>query len=95
MRKRALKKEFYMEIRKTLNRFLSILLINALGVAFFAGVRASKPDMRLSADAFFDESNLMDIRVMGTLGMTEEDCIVDLWEGIARGGDIREIPEWT
>jgi hypothetical protein len=29
------------------------------------------------------------------LGMTEEDCIVDLWEGIARGGDIREIPEWT
>ena len=38
MRKRALKKEFYMEIRKTLNRFLSILLINALGVAFFAGV---------------------------------------------------------
>ena len=73
MRKRALKKEFYMEIRKTLNRFLSILLINALGVAFFAGVRASKPDMRLSADAFFDESNLMDLRVMGTLGMTGED----------------------
>lgn len=74
MRKRALKKEFYMEIRRTLNRFLSLLLINALGVAFFAGVRASKPDMRLSADAFFDESNLMDLRVMGTLGMTEEDA---------------------
>ena len=57
MVRRALKKEFYMEVRKTLNRFLSILLINALGVAFFAGVRASKPDMRLSADAFFDESD--------------------------------------
>ena len=74
MRKRALKKEFYMEIRRTLNRFLSLLLINALGVAFFAGVRASEPDMRLSADAFFDESNLMDLRVMGTLGMTKEDA---------------------
>ena len=86
MRKRALKKEFYMEIRKTLNRFLSILLINALGVAFFAGVRASKPDMRLSADAFFDESNLMDIRVMGTLGMTEEDA-----EAIAAVEGVKEV----
>ena len=74
MKKRALRKEFYMEIRKTLNRFLSILLINALGVAFFAGVRASKPDMQISADAFYDESNLMDIRVLSTLGMTEEDA---------------------
>lgn len=83
MRRRALKKEFYMEIRKTLNRFLSILLINALGVAFFAGVRASKPDMQLSADAFFDESNLMDIRVLGTLGMTEEDArAIEQVEGV-------------
>lgn len=73
MKKRALKKDFYMEIRKTLNRFLSILLINALGVAFFAGVRAAEPDMKLSADAYYDESNLMDIQIMGSLGMTEED----------------------
>lgn len=83
MKKRALRKEFYMEIRKTLNRFLSILLINALGVAFFAGVRASKPDMQISADAFYDESNLMDIRVLGTLGMTEEDAeAIEAVEGV-------------
>ncbi len=73
MKKKALRKDFYMEIRRTLNRFLSIFLITALGVAFFSGVRAAKPDMRLSADAFYDESNLMDIRVMSTLGMTKED----------------------
>ena len=83
MVRRALKKEFYMEVRKTLNRFLSILLINALGVAFFAGVRASKPDMRLSADAFFDESRLMDLRVMGTLGMTKGDVrAIEAVEGV-------------
>ena len=83
MKKRALRKEFYMEIRKTLNRFLSILLINALGVAFFAGVRASKPDMQISADAFYDESNLMDIRVLGTLGMTEKDAeAIEAVEGV-------------
>ncbi len=86
MGKRALRKDFYMEIRKTWNRFLSILLINALGVAFFAGVRASKPDMQLSADAFYDESNLMDIRVLGTLGMTAEDA-----EAIERVEGVREV----
>ena len=73
MKKKALRKEFYMEIRKTLNRFLSILLITALGVAFFSGIRATQPDMQLSADRYYDESRLMDLSVQGTLGLTEED----------------------
>ncbi|MEG1992953.1 MAG: FtsX-like permease family protein, partial [Acetivibrio sp.] len=73
MRKRAVKREFIMEIKKSANRFFSIFLIVALGVAFFSGIRASKPDMELSADRYFDESNLMDIRVLGTYGLTEED----------------------
>ncbi len=50
-----------------------MLLIAALGVAFYVGIRASGPDMRLSADALYDQTNLMDIRVLGTLGMTDED----------------------
>ena len=37
MKKRALRKDFTMEIRKTLNRFLSIFFIVAMGVAFFFG----------------------------------------------------------
>ncbi len=69
----ALRKEFFMEIKKTYTRFLSICLIVALGTAFFAGVRAANPDMHRSADAFFDESRLMDIRVLSTLGLTDED----------------------
>ncbi len=73
MRKRALRKDFFMEIRKSLNRFLSIFLIVALGVAFFAGLRATNPDMRLTADNYYDISNLMDIRVLSTLGLTEGD----------------------
>ena len=43
MKKNALAKDFFMEIKKTRNRFLSITLIAALGVAFFAGVRAAAP----------------------------------------------------
>ena len=74
MKKKALRKEFYMEVRKTLNRFLSLLLITALGVAFFSGIRATQPDMELSADTYYDEARLMDISVQGTLGLTEEDA---------------------
>ena len=44
-----------------------------LGTAFFAGVKAAEPDMQESADIFFDDSKLMDIRVMSTLGLTEDD----------------------
>ena len=73
MRKRALWKDFYMEIKMSLNRFLSIFLIVSLGVAFFAGIRATNPDMRLTADSYFDNSNLMDLRILSAMGLTDED----------------------
>ena len=76
MKKKALKKEFYMEIRRSLGRFLSIFFIVAIGVSFFSGIRAAEPDMRYSGDAYFDEKNLMDIQVMSTLGLTDEDIKV-------------------
>ena len=56
MRKKALRKDFYMEIRKSFGRFLSIFFIVAIGTAFFSGIRAAEPDMRLSGDAYFDKS---------------------------------------
>lgn len=62
-----------MEIRSSLGRFLSIFFIVAIGVAFFSGIRSTEPDMRYSGDAYFDEKNLMDIQVVSTLGLTEED----------------------
>ena len=74
MKKHILRKDFLMEIRRNKSRFLSILAIVTLGVAFFAGIRASGPDMRLSADAFYDDQNMMDIQVIGTLGLTDEDA---------------------
>ena len=73
MKKKALRKEFRTEIRKSLNRFLSILFIVALGVMIFAGVHASAPDMRATGDYYFDQTNLMDLRVISTLGITEDD----------------------
>ena len=73
MSRKALRKDFYMEIRRSLGRFLSIFFIVAIGVAFFSGIRSAEPDMRLSGDAYFDRQNLMDIKVVSTLGLTDDD----------------------
>ena len=73
MKKRALRKDFYMEIRRSLGRFLSIFFIVAIGCAFFSGIRASEPDMRYSGDAYFDNKNMMDLRIIITMGLTEDD----------------------
>lgn len=71
--KKALRKEFHREIRGSMQRFVSILLISALGAAFFAGLRACKTDMLLSADSFYDKTNMMDIRVVSALGLSDAD----------------------
>ena len=73
MKKKALRKDFYMEIRRSLGRFMSIFFIVAIGCAFFSGIRASEPDMRYSGDAYFDDKNMMDIEVISTLGLTDDD----------------------
>lgn len=73
MNKKALRKDFFMEIRTSLGRFLSIFFIVAIGVAFFSGIRATEPDMRYSGDEYFDEKNLMDLQVISTLGLTDKD----------------------
>ena len=44
-----------------------------IGVAFFAGVKASAPDMKYSADQYFDKYNVQDIQVYSTLGLTQDD----------------------
>ena len=61
-------------VKKTRARFFSMFLIVALGVAFFSGIRSAEPDMRLSGDAFYDAGQMADLRVLGTLGMTERDA---------------------
>ena len=79
--KQAQLKDFLREVWKSRNRFISILLITALGVAFYAGVRSAEPDMRLTVDQLYDETNFMDIRVVSSLGLTGDDLEA-----------IREIP---
>ena len=62
------------EIRNTFSRFLSLLVLSALAVCFLAGLRATAPDMKKSADLYFDQQNLMDLHVLSTLGLTDKDA---------------------
>lgn len=71
--KKALLKDSIKQIRKTNKRFISILLMAFLGVGFFAGVRATSPDMKLTIDNHLDKHNVYDINLVSTLGLTEED----------------------
>jgi|AGTN01.2.fsa_nt_gi Predicted membrane protein len=75
MRKNAFLKDSLRQVRATIHRFLAILVITALGVAFFAGLRASGPDMRMTASDYFDRLNFMDIRLVSTIGFNEDDIL--------------------
>lgn len=66
-------KDIFREIKISLGRFLSILCIVAIGVAFFAGIKASAPDMKNSADTYFDKYNVQDIQIYSTIGLTKKD----------------------
>ena len=80
--KKSLIKNNFKSIIKTRRRFISILVMAFLGVGFYAGLVATSPDMLNSLDKYVDESNMFDIDVISTLGLTEDDVKA-----------IKEIPE--
>lgn len=88
--KRTFRKTLYREVRQSLSRFLAIFAIVALGVGFLAGLLATTPDMRLSMDRYYDENDLMDLRVVSTLGLTDDDCAV-LRETEGRAGGYARL----
>ena len=61
------------EILHTRKKFISLLIMNFLAVGFLAGLRMTAPDMKHSLDVYYDEQNLMDLRIVSTLGMTQDD----------------------
>ena len=70
---KSLKKDFFRELRKNRGRFISVFFIVLLGSAFFSGIRSSKPDMELSAEKYYDDTKLLDLKILSPVGFTEED----------------------
>ena len=70
------------EIAHTKKKFISLLIMNFLAVGFLAGLRMTAPDMKHSLDVYYDEQNLMDVRVVSTLGLSQEDLeALAAWKG--------------
>ncbi|MBQ8965782.1 FtsX-like permease family protein [Ruminococcus sp.] len=66
-------KDTLREIRRNAGRFLSVLLIAALGCGFFSGVKATKPDMTGTAAEYFREYKLMDLKLTSAIGVRSPD----------------------
>jgi len=96
--KSSLAKDTFRQVRKSLGRFLSIFLIVALGVGFFAGIKATAPDMKITADKYFDDYRLMDIRLISTVGFNEDDIKeiqkLSEIEGISPGYSVDLLAEY-
>ena len=79
-------KDFFKEIKNTFNRFISIFAIVALGVGLFAGLKVSSRVMKKSADAYYDGLNFYDLRLVSTVGFTEDDVVE-----LRKYGELSEV----
>jgi putative ABC transport system permease protein len=70
---RVLYKNTLIKIKKSIGRYLSLFIIVMIGVGFFAGIRGSAPDILAGVNQYYKTHNLMDFRIVSTLGLTEED----------------------
>ncbi len=83
---KSLDKDLWREVRNTRSRFLSIMVLVALAVAFLSGLRCTAPDMKNTLDEYMDANSFMDIQVLSTLGLTQEDVdAMCALESISRG----------
>ena len=63
----------FRSIRDSIVRFLAILAITALGVGFFAGLKAAMPSFIETGDKFLKDQKLYDLRLISSIGFDDED----------------------
>ena len=68
-------KNSFKKIKKSLGRFISLILIVALGSAFFSGIREAASDMIKTMDKYYDDTLLMDYKIVSTMGLTDDDVL--------------------
>ena len=72
-RKSAVRKNTLREIMRTKSRFIAILAIIGISVGFFSGLKSSAPSMITTALQYFEDTRLMDIRLVSTIGFDDTD----------------------
>ena len=63
----------FRKIKDNYKRFISLFCMSLLGVGFYAGIKATSPDMLKTLDNFYDEQNVTDIEIVSTAGLTDND----------------------
>lgn len=69
-------KETFITIKKSIKKFISILLIVLLGVGFFAGIKATSPDMKKTLNKYYQKTTFQDLELLSTWGVTKDEVLV-------------------
>lgn len=70
---KALRKNTRRSISGSLGRYIAILLIIMLGVAFLTGLRDTRPIMSATETAYVKNTKLYDLRLISTIGFDADD----------------------
>lgn len=70
---RAVMKMTWRSVKTFFGRYMALLLIVAISVGFFAGLKITTDSMLNTGEIYLDEQNFYDYRLFSTLGFTEDD----------------------
>ncbi len=74
--RKAYIKDIIREIKRTRKRFVSIIAIVMLGVAFFVGINTASPDMLDTYNKYMNDYNMFDLNLISTVGFNNDDIEV-------------------
>ena len=72
-------------IKKSLGRYFSLLIIILLGVGFYTGVKVSIPNIQDTQKKYYDETSLADIKLISEIGFNDADIKEPKLTGVAKG----------
>lgn len=71
---RSILKSSFRQIKRTWNRYVALVAIVALGVAFLSGLKAAGPNMALMGNSYFSDHRFMDASILSTVGFNNRDA---------------------
>ena len=70
---KSYRKNILREMKGNMSRMVSLFGIVALGVMMLTGLMSFAPSMRIAGQEYYVQQNVFDLRVLSTLGLSEED----------------------
>lgn len=66
-------KDSVRKLKKSIFRYISIVIIIMLGVGFFVGMNSIAPDMKNTTEQYFKDTSAFDIQLLSNLGYEKDD----------------------